>query len=161
MSSRSLLISIKPKFADLIFKGTKTVELRRQQPKVDRGDTMVVYVSSPVMKIAGTATIKSVESDTPGAIWRRLHKSLGISKKDFDEYFEGATQAVAIHLENPSVLKEPVTLQSLRTNYSLNPPQSFRYVADIKLSLRRSLDQGEDCFTPRSFSTDRLVPPRR
>jgi hypothetical protein len=42
MSQRAVLISIKPMYADLIFAGTKTIELRRVCPKVGPGDLVLV-----------------------------------------------------------------------------------------------------------------------
>lgn len=134
MASRKLLISIKPRFAALIFNGTKTVELRRQQPRVTTGDTVVVYESSPVMHVTGTAIVKAVESDTPRAIWLRFRKAVGISKREYDAYFDGADQAVAIHLESPSPLSEPVSLEKLRRDFEINPPQSFRYLSEFSIA---------------------------
>jgi predicted transcriptional regulator len=131
MSPKKLLISIKPRFAAKIFDGTKTVELRRQLPKVENGDTLIVYESSPVMHITGTAQVKSVESDIPEKIWQRFKNGVGITKSEFDAYFEGASQAVAIRLEKPAPLPEPISLARLRNDYAIEPPQSFRYVTHI------------------------------
>ena len=55
-----VLLSIKPKYADKIFNGTKTVELRRICPKVTEGDLILVYVSSPVKALVGEFEVKKI-----------------------------------------------------------------------------------------------------
>ena len=37
-NKKILLLSIKPKYAKKILAGNKTVELRKNKPKIDRGD---------------------------------------------------------------------------------------------------------------------------
>jgi predicted transcriptional regulator len=125
----ALLISIKPRYADMIFQGTKTVELRRKEPRVSKGDDMMIYVSSPRMQLTGSARITEIETGTPNQLWLRVSHKTGLSKKEFDLYFEGTDMAVAIHIEDPHVFKKPVGLQTLRSRMGIVPPQSFRYVA--------------------------------
>lgn len=128
MARKTLLISIKPRFAKMIFSGTKTVELRRKEPKVTSGDMILVYVSSPVMELTGSCQVEIVETDTPARLWPRISTKAGVSKAEFDAYFEGSEQAVAIHVHRPKTFKKPVGLDSLRDDHSLMPPQSFRYL---------------------------------
>ncbi len=112
----------------MIFSGTKTVELRRKEPKVEPGDTILVYVSSPVMELTGSCKVQTIETDSPERLWPRICSKVGISKVEFDAYFEGSNQAVAIHVQRPKTFKKPVGLDSLRDDHSLIPPQSFRYL---------------------------------
>ncbi len=51
-----------------------------------------------------------------------------MTKEEFDDYFDGASQAIAIHVRKPKKFGNPVGLGSLREDFSLQPPQSFRYV---------------------------------
>jgi predicted transcriptional regulator len=55
--NNSVLMSIRPKYADLIFSGEKTHELRRKVPNVSSGDVIVVYSSSPEKRMKGTGYI--------------------------------------------------------------------------------------------------------
>jgi predicted transcriptional regulator len=130
MARKTLLISIKPRFATMIFSGVKTVELRRKEPKVGPGDRMIVYVSSPTMEVTGECTVAEIEKDTPDKIWRRIRGKAGVSKQEFDEYFDGTDLAVAIHVHKPKVFGNPVCLRTLRHAFSMQPPQSFRYVQE-------------------------------
>ncbi len=128
MARKSLFISIKPRYAAMIFSGTKTVELRRTEPRVGKGDKMIVYVSSPKMQVTGQCTVAEVEKDTPKKLWLRIRDKAGVTKEEFDDYFDGASQAIAIHVRKPKMFGTPVGLGSLRDDFSLQPPQSFRYV---------------------------------
>ena len=58
---RDVLMSIRPQYASKILDGRKTVELRRKFPEVGAiGATVLIYSSSPVKAIVGTARIKKV-----------------------------------------------------------------------------------------------------
>ena len=48
-----VLLSIKPEFAELIFKGTKKFEFRKSIFKNSEIKTVVVYASSPMQKVIG------------------------------------------------------------------------------------------------------------
>jgi predicted transcriptional regulator len=128
MARKSLFISIKPRYAEMIFSGTKTVELRRTEPRVAKGDKMIVYVSSPEKVVTGHCTVTEIEKDTPKKLWLRIRDKAGVTKEEFDDYFDGASQAIAIHVRKPKKFGNPVCLGTLREDFSLQPPQSFRYV---------------------------------
>jgi len=128
MTRKVLFISIKPRYAAMIFSGIKTVELRRTEPRVGKGDKMIVYVSSPTKEVTGECTVSEVEKDTPAKLWRRVRNKAGVTKEEFDDYFDGASQAIAIHVHKPKMFGNPVCLGTLRQDFSIQPPQSFRYV---------------------------------
>ena len=64
MDTRPLLLSLKPRYADLVFRGLKTAELRRRIPYVENRDVFV-YVSSPVRRLRGGFHVEHVWSGTP------------------------------------------------------------------------------------------------
>ena len=49
----SLILSLKPNYADLIFAGLKTAEFRKRFSKSFENRNIFVYVSSPVKQIRG------------------------------------------------------------------------------------------------------------
>ena len=49
-----VLMSIRPIYAEAIFDGIKTVELRRRRPSFVDGTRVLVYSSSPHQKLLGT-----------------------------------------------------------------------------------------------------------
>jgi predicted transcriptional regulator len=56
----SMLISIRPNFADAILSGIKTVEVRRLRPAADPGTVAYVYASAPRKAMLGLFQIDSV-----------------------------------------------------------------------------------------------------
>lgn len=125
-----LFVSIKPRFADKIFAGEKSVELRRVRPSVAAPGTLVVfYASSPACEVVGTARIETIEVDTPTAIWNRHSNAVGLRRSEFRSYFKDARDAVGIVLEEVKALPKSVPLADLRERIAdFEPPQSFRYI---------------------------------
>ncbi|MEV5650508.1 hypothetical protein AB0L57_19845 [Nocardia sp. NPDC052254] len=126
---RPLLLSLRPRFAQAILDGTKTVELRRTRVSAVPGTLLVLYASSPMMAVVGVATLKDRDTASPATIWRRYRDSVGLSRREFSDYFAGAEQATALSIAAPRALPEPLTLNWLRTHASFRPPQSYRYIA--------------------------------
>jgi predicted transcriptional regulator len=67
----------------------------------------------------------------PKELWERTHDDSGISKKYFDEYFEGRDKGYALQIENPVLYREPVNPFEIFDSFSA--PQSFRYIREKKL----------------------------
>ncbi|MFK7800043.1 MAG: ASCH domain-containing protein [Anaerolineae bacterium] len=137
MKKDVVLFSIKPKFANKIFSGEKTAELRRIRPKqVGRGDLALVYVSSPIKSLVGAFEIENIIEAPVESLWQLLKGRAGISFEEFTEYFKGAETGVGILFNSCWQLAEPVELKELReASNTFNPPQSFRYPSEKELSL--------------------------
>jgi len=126
---RTLLLSLRPRFADAILTGAKTVELRRRPINAEPETPVILYASSPTMAIVGTARLREVRSQPPPAAWREHHPSLGLSRAEFDAYLDGSPRAYLLLLHRVCVLNEPLSLRCLRQDGGFRPPQSFRYIA--------------------------------
>ena len=125
----ALLISIRPKHAEKIFNGIKTVELRRTRPRLKSGDLVLVYVSSPTKALMGAFEVDSVTGGRPSQIWKRFNGKSGLTKPEFDDYYEGAKQAFAVVLKRLWKFAKPVELTQLRRNKTgFRPPQSYHYL---------------------------------
>jgi predicted transcriptional regulator len=134
MSNKAFLISIKPRFAKMIFSGEKTVELRRVPPKVTKGDLGLVYVSSPAMELQGCFEVARIVSAPPSALWEKLGAKSGITRQAFVTYFDGKAIAHAIVIKRAWKLQTPIHLSILRDqNVGFHPPQNFRYVREDHL----------------------------
>lgn len=134
MSHRAVLMSIKPKYADLIFGGTKTLELRRVCPKVGPGDLVLVYVSSPRMALVGGFEVAGIVSDEPQTLCKKWQPQSGVEKETFLLYFQGAATAYGILIGRTWQFDSATELNALRRRKSgFHPPQSYRYVASEEL----------------------------
>lgn len=129
MDKHAVLFSVRPKFAQLIFNGKKTVELRRVCPRISEGDLALVYVSSPVKELQGGFEVGKIISASPSALWKKIGKKSGISQKDFYEYFRGKTRAHALIIKRAWKLSMPICLSALkRRKGGFRPPQNFHYL---------------------------------
>lgn len=126
--NQALLISIRPRFVESIFAGTKTVELRRVKPRLNPGDLVVIYASGVTKGIVGAFEVAGVTSASPEGIWRKHNGHGGLGKAEFDQYFEGKKVGYAIQIGKRWKLPTPVLLGTLRKRRSgFRPPQSYHY----------------------------------
>ncbi len=125
-----VLLSIKPKYAHAILAGGKTVEFRKIQFKREVSHVMI-YSSSPEMKVVGYFEIDRVDVGRPMTAWKKYRLQGGISYQDYSNYYEGRDTAVAIAIKCVTVLSKPVTLNGLKRG--LKAPQSFCYLDSLYL----------------------------
>ena len=118
------LLSIHPEFVEKIFDGSKTIELRRT--KLRDVQHVVVYATSPVMKIVGHFDVEEIVEDTPNNLWRDYRATTGIDKKRFFQYYENRKLAVGIKIKQTHLLATPRKITFLSPD--LTPPQSVRYL---------------------------------
>jgi predicted transcriptional regulator len=139
-SENTLLMSLKPEFADLILKGHKTVEFRRKFSKKYQGATIVFYVTRPVMQFMFTATISQVDHQQKARLWEAHKNNGGISENLFDDYFAGTDFGYAIGLSNIRDIPNQLGLKRAQQIHPhLRPPQSFQRL-ERKSPLMRALD---------------------
>lgn len=122
----NVLLSVKPKYAEKIVKGTKKYEFRKSVFKNNDIDKVYIYSSSPVSKIIGSFEIEKILKDPPEMIWKLCQKYSGISKKDFFSYFTNSNMAYAIEIGDIDRFKEPIDPYHIFEHFK--PPQSFYYV---------------------------------
>lgn len=125
----ALLISIRPNFAEQIFSGIKTVELRRVCPRVETGDLVIVYASGHEKSLVGAFQVAAVIKSTPTNIWKRFGSRTGLKKTDFESYYANVEIGYAIEISRTWRLRTPVKLAHLRRQPGgFCPPQGYRYL---------------------------------
>lgn len=120
-----VLLSIKPKYADLIFEGTKKFEFRRTIFKNENIRTIIVYASSPVQKVIGEFEIETILNTNLSLLWKQTKEHAGIDKQYFLEYFINKEKGYAIKIKKTKKYRKPLCL---REDFNLLPPQSFLYL---------------------------------
>ena len=124
---------MRPRYAQDILSGKKKVELRRVRPRVQRGDLVVIYASSPVMAVLGIGFVSSVVTRAPGDLWPMVEHGACISREEFDAYFRGSKLSVALFLSGTRPLRKPLGLGEIREVWpEFRPPQGYRYLASMK-----------------------------
>ena len=132
--SQPLLFSLKPNYAELIFKGLKKVELRRRIASNMENRYVFVYVSSPVKQLRGGFRVGQVWSGDPEEIWNKVSNLSQVTKQYFDIYYEGRNIAYALEITDVWEYENPPDLNGLRERFpNFIVPQSWRAVSPEEL----------------------------
>lgn len=114
-----VVMSIKPKFVDLIKEGLKNYEFRKYIPKkgVNR---LWIYTSSPICRLEYVVDIDNIIT------YPEHIKEKGIGN---DEFNRGLKQSKhAYHIKNLYRLKAPLKLERLKSEFCFTAPQSYFYL---------------------------------
>ena len=129
MNPTILLLSIRPKYAMKVFNGTKKVELRRIKPKLNNGDIVLVYVSSPIKQLWGSFKVENIVEKPIDELWSLVEKKAGLSKEEFYEYYIGQEKGYGIFFQETEDIHHPINLDEIKKRWKdFTPPQSYRYV---------------------------------
>lgn len=140
MTNKVLLLSIRPRYAEKIFQGMKKVELRRVRPKIQHGDYILVYVTSPIKALEGILQVDYVIEDRPHELWTHVKNTAGVTRDEFDAYYDGASIGYGIFLKEAKRINNPISLDKLRKLFgSFYPPQSYRYLRPKEVELYEHL----------------------
>jgi predicted transcriptional regulator len=127
LSGSIILLSVKPRFADLIVLGSKRVELRRVVP-LRPVETIALYSSSPIQAIVAMVDVKEIIEASPSKLWR-LSKEYGggLTKTELENYFESKKTGFALILDNVRIFEKPIKPKRIIKEFS--PPQSYKYLS--------------------------------
>ena len=119
------LLAIKPRFAEAIIAGRKTVEFRKtrfsQPPRY-----VVLYGSTPIRQVVADFEVAYIKELTPLGLWRKFRHAGGIEYGEFSKYYGDRSRGCAIVVATVWKLKRPACLSHL--NAGDCAPQSFRYL---------------------------------
>lgn len=128
---KTIVLSIKPKYADLILAGSKTVEFRRAWA-MEKVDAIAIYASSPIQKIVGIVQVSEVVKAKPATLWSYCSKrGGGLSKAELIAYMNGKEAGFAILLHGIRQFRKSIDPCKVIKDFS--PPQSFRYITSTEL----------------------------
>ncbi len=129
-----VLVSLRPRFAELVLNGSKTTELRRGGTSINAGSLALIYASTPVRSLVGAVRIEEVHTRAPSTVWRRWGKSTGLQRREYNEYVDGCLQVSALTLGARCTFPEPISLHELRARTQrFVVPQSYRFVREAEL----------------------------
>jgi predicted transcriptional regulator len=127
----SILLSIKPKYADKIVEGKKRYEFRKTKLDKTRVNYAYIYSTSPVKKIIGKIIIDDILEGNPKEIWDLCSKYSGISEDEYYKYFSDSKKAYALSIKHFEPLKKEIDPYIELDNFI--PPQSFYYINEKNL----------------------------
>lgn len=90
---KCIVISIKHKYAEKIYSGEKTMELRKCCPSVPPGTRCFIYEPLPYGRITGFFDYGGCITSVPENLWNAYSKLMGIEKNEYLNYFKGCKRA--------------------------------------------------------------------
>ncbi len=122
----NVILSIRPKYVELMMEGTKKYEFRKVIFKNTNINKVYIYSTSPVKKIVGTFKISEIVEDRPERLWDNFEAFSGLNAQEFFTYFNGVERGFAIGIECFRLFDEPLNPNDLMPRFV--PPQSFCYL---------------------------------
>lgn len=119
-----MLISINPKYVEEILNGNKKYEYRKTKCKRSI-NKIIIYSTSPTMKVVGEATVEKILEDSPKTIWMKTKDYSGVDIESFNQYYKNKEKAVAYKLKDVKEYEKPRELSSYGIK---NAPQSYVYI---------------------------------
>lgn len=119
-----VLLPIKPVYVDRILCGSKRFEFRKK-PFGRKVDCVVIYASSPVMKVVGEFVLDGYVVGDKDYVWQMCKDYAGVDRAVYDTYYWGRECACALKIGNVVRYKTP---QNLKECFGIKPPQSFCYL---------------------------------
>tara|TARA_R110000796_G_scaffold132940_2_gene248440 strand:- start:16038 stop:16478 length:441 start_codon:yes stop_codon:yes gene_type:complete len=123
----SVILSIKPIYAQAIMSGSKKVEFRKKIFK-RQVDKIFVYSSSPEKKIIGFFTIKEIIENSPEKLWEEFNEVGGIEKNDFFNYYQDSETGFSIKISEVEKFENGIEPSDFFENFCA--PQSFIYLEE-------------------------------
>ena len=130
----SVILAIKPKFANKIFSGEKTDELRKRIWAKNNINKVYMYATSPISKIVGYFIINKIQQFNTRILWLLVKESACISKTQFAEYYLGKSHGYKISIKKAMKFLKPFDPKEINPDFKA--PQNFMYV---KKELEREL----------------------
>ena len=132
MENNYVLMSIKTKYANKIFDGTKLWEYRKNLPKnFWSGKTdIVVYSSKEERAIVGKFTVGTVLKCSLDELMEKTGCEGDPEAREwFENYYKDKSICCAIEVTNPTRFLSKCTLEEIRSTVpKFMPPQNFFYI---------------------------------
>lgn len=122
----TILLSIKPEYSKKILSGIKKYEYRKHAAQ-ESVNAILIYSTSPDMKIVGKVEVLGVISGSPTSVWESTKANAGITRKKYREYYKSVKKAYAYKLGSVELFIPPKSLSDFDIKTA---PQSFVYVKD-------------------------------
>lgn len=128
---RAILLSVKPRYSDLIAAGKKRVEFRRTWAAKEV-NLIAVYSTSPIQRIVALVEVVDVVRGSPTKLWSYCTERGGaLTQKELRAYFDGKVDGCAVLLGRVRMLNVPLDPNRLVKDFSA--PQSFRYLTNSEV----------------------------
>ena len=88
-----ILMPINPEYVDEILSGNKKYEYRKIKAKRKNIDKMVIYSTSPIMRVVAEVDVEGIIEDSPEKLWEKTKEYSGITKDFYSKYLHSEKDA--------------------------------------------------------------------
>lgn len=120
------ILPIHHMYAARIYDGTKRYEVRRRIPRLQPGDRILLYETSPISKVTGEFIVEKIYHGDPDYMYGRYGGAFGIAWRDYQRYVDGLPTIFAILVSKPRIYAHPMMLLEFGLQRA---PQSFLRLA--------------------------------
>lgn len=126
-----ILMSIKTKYANQIFNGTKKYEYRRRSiGEKNLGKKIFIYSSEKERAIVGYIVVDKIIGGTSNYV---LEQTENINNKDIINYFKDCTKCYALKISEAVKFENPISLVDIREKQEkFVIPQYYRYIYETE-----------------------------
>jgi len=130
---KHILLSIQPRIVEEIKNGSKKYEFRKKFPDLSKdniSNTVIIYCSSPVMKIIGSFKVAQYLNHDFETLMIKVNAT-NEYKERISRYLQDKSSCHAMEISQLKIYEEPLSLSYLRNNFpGFFPGQSYRYLED-------------------------------
>ena len=139
--SCGVALSVRAEYALAVAAGDKRVEFRRKRMHAPVSHA-IFYAAAPAKRLVCLCEAFWLDWTDLEALWARWGDKGGVSREEFDAYYEGCEEGLAIELANPRAFKAGVELSDIGLRQA---PQGYRYVD--RMALERIFGLLDDCMS--------------
>lgn len=133
----SIILSIKPEFSEQVFRGEKTIEIRKVFPP-DYSGFAIVYESSPEKRIRGIIKVDRVRPMDVEEL-AGLTERTKVAESFVMDYFDDRETGYAVEIDAAIEFEKKSSLKELREKLDFAPPQNYKYLKGETLRRIREL----------------------
>lgn len=139
---KSVLLSIKPEHAQKILSHEKRMEFRKKIWSKDT-DIIYLYASHPIQRLVGALKAFSILFERKEQLWLFGQDLGGITKKQFDAYFQNHSHGYGIHICSLDSFEKQIDPKAIDPDFKA--PQNFMYLRkEFETKLRELIIIGGD-----------------
>lgn len=126
---KDIIISIQPRYVDLILSEVKIFEFRRTIPKyLTKKSILYIYESKRTKKIVGKFNCSYYKVfEKYNELWYKMAVGGGLQYKEFASYFFECKTCYGLSIDNLEIFTEPKPLSDFGIKQA---PQSYCYVGE-------------------------------
>ena len=130
---KSLLISVHGKYCTMYANGTKTIEIRKNEPRQDFKRTVFIY-NTTTQQIEFKGVLLQILKLKYKTIVSKALGRTGLTEKELFAYAGQKENLVLLDFFNVQRLDKPVNIEQMR-KAGITPPQGYLYFENDVLNL--------------------------